>query len=189
MVFNHTAEGNEHGPYISFRGIDNKTYYMLTPGGLLLQLQRHRQHAELQQPGRAQHGAGLPALLGLRVPHRRLPLRPGRRSWAAIPSGAPLPNPPLLESLAFDPILAKCKLIAEAWDAGGLYQVGSFPAYGRWAEWNGKYRDGVRKFLKGDAGHGRATWRSASQGSPDLYAGARARRPRSTSSPATTASR
>ena len=66
------------------------------------------------------------------------------------PSGAPLPNPPLLETLAFDPILGKCKLIAEAWDAGGLYQVGSFPAYGRWAEWNGKYRDDVRKFLKGD---------------------------------------
>ena len=69
----------------------------------------------------------------------------GRDPW-----GAPLANPPLLEALAFDPILGKCKLIAEAWDAGGLYQVGSFPAYGRWAEWNGKYRDTVRRFLKGD---------------------------------------
>ena len=97
------------------------------------------------------------------------------------------PNPPLLETLAFDPILAKCKLIAEAWDAGGLYQVGSFPAYGRWAEWNGKYRDCVRKFLKGDAGQvGEMAQRL--QGSPDLYGG-RGPRPRSTSSPATTASR
>ena len=73
-----------------------------------------------------------------------------------------------MESLAFDPILAKCKLIAEAWDAGGLYQVGSFPAYGRWAEWNGKYRDGVRKFLKGEAGMvGDMAQRLA--GSPDMY--------------------
>jgi glycogen operon protein len=76
----------------------------------------------------------------------------------------------LLESLAFDPILAKCKLIAEAWDAGGLYQVGSFPAYGRWAEWNGKYRDCIRKFLKGEPGQvGEMAQRL--QGSPDLYAG------------------
>ena len=86
------------------------------------------------------------------------------------PDGAPLANPPLLESLAYDPILAKCKLIAEAWDAGGLYQVGSFPAYGRWAEWNGKYRDCIRKFLKGDPGQvGEMAQRI--QGSPDLYAG------------------
>ena len=87
----------------------------------------------------------------------------GRDPW-----GFPLANPPLLESLAFDPILAKCKLIAEAWDAGGLYQVGSFPAYGRWAEWNGKYRDTVRKFIKGDATVGEMAQRL--QGSPDLYA-------------------
>jgi isoamylase len=89
----------------------------------------------------------------------------GRDPW-----GAPLANPPLLESLAHDPILAKCKLIAEAWDAGGLYQVGSFPAYGRWAEWNGKYRDTLRKFLKGDARQvGEMAQRL--QGSPDLYPG------------------
>jgi glycogen operon protein len=83
--------------------------------------------------------------------------------------GAPLANPPLLETLAFDPILAKCKLIAEAWDAGGLYQVGSFPAFGRWAEWNGKYRDGIRKFLKGEPGLLGDTAQRI-QGSPDLYA-------------------
>ena len=65
-------------------------------------------------------------------------------------NGCPMPNPPLLESLAHDPILGKTKLIAEAWDAGGLYQVGAFPSWGRWAEWNGKYRDSIRRFLKGD---------------------------------------
>jgi glycogen operon protein len=90
----------------------------------------------------------------------------GRDPW-----GAPLANPPLLETLAFDPILAKCELIAEAWDAGGLYQVGSFPNYGRWAEWNGKYRDCVRKFLKGDLGLvGEMAQRLT--GSPDIYQGA-----------------
>src|SRR5262249_46328433 len=83
-------------------------------------------------------------------------------------NGAPLSNPPLLEELAADPVLAKTKLIAEAWDAGGLYQVGSFPAYGRWAEWNGRYRDCVRKFLKGDLGQvGEMATRLA--GSPDFY--------------------
>jgi glycogen operon protein len=87
----------------------------------------------------------------------------GRDPW-----GAPLSNPPLLESLAFDPILSSCKLIAEAWDAGGLYQVGTFPAFGRWAEWNGLYRDSVRRYLKGDAGMvGQIAQRVL--GSPDLY--------------------
>jgi glycogen operon protein len=85
------------------------------------------------------------------------------------PTGAPLSNPPLLEELAYDPILGKCKLVAEAWDAGGLYQVGSFPAYGRWTEWNGKYRDDMRKFLKGDMGMVGAVAQRI-QGSPDLYA-------------------
>jgi glycogen operon protein len=83
-------------------------------------------------------------------------------------NGAPLSNPPLLESLAYDPVLSKCKLVAEAWDAGGLYQVGSFPAYGRWAEWNGKYRDAVRRFIKSDPGLV-SELAARIQGSPDLY--------------------
>jgi isoamylase len=83
--------------------------------------------------------------------------------------GNPLSNPPLLEQLAYDPVLAKCKLIAEAWDAGGLYQVGSFPAYGRWAEWNGKYRDTIRRFIKSDEEQV-ADLAIRVQGSPDLYA-------------------
>ena len=167
VVFNHTAEGNEQGPYISFRGLDNKTYYMLTPGGYYFNF------------------SGTGNTLNCNNPIVRNMVLDCLRYWAAEyhidgfrfdlaailgrdPFGAPLPNPPLLETLAFDPVLAKCKLVAEAWDAGGLYQVGSFPAYGRWAEWNGKYRDAARKFLKGEAGLvGEMAQRL--QGSPDLY--------------------
>ncbi|MHB8620093.1 MAG: glycogen debranching protein GlgX [Chloroflexota bacterium] len=167
VVFNHTAEGNEQGPYISFRGIDNQTYYMLTPEGYYFNF------------------SGTGNTLNCNNPIVRNMVLDCLRYWAAEyhvdgfrfdlaailgrdPSGAPMANPPLLESLAFDPILAKCKLIAEAWDAGGLYQVGSFPAYGRWAEWNGKYRDSVRKFLKGEPGLiGEIAQRI--EGSPDLY--------------------
>ncbi len=167
VVFNHTAEGNEHGPYISFKGLDNQTYYMLTPEGYYFNF------------------SGTGNTLNCNNPIVRNMVLDCLRYWAAEyhidgfrfdlaailgrdPSGAPLPNPPLLETLAYDPILGKCKLIAEAWDAGGLYQVGSFPAYGRWAEWNGKYRDDMRKFLKGEEGVvGAAAQRL--QGSPDLY--------------------
>ena len=167
VVFNHTAEGNENGPTISFRGIDNQTYYMLTPEGYYYNF------------------SGTGNTLNCNNPMVRNMVLDCLRYWAAEyhidgfrfdlasilgrdPWGAPLSNPPLLENLAFDPILAKCKLIAEAWDAGGLYQVGSFPSYGRWAEWNGKYRDTVRKFLKGDMGQvGEMAQRI--QGSPDLY--------------------
>ncbi len=82
--------------------------------------------------------------------------------------GSPMSKPPLLQSLAFDPILGNVKLIAEAWDAGGLYQVGSFPSWNRWAEWNGRYRDDLRNFLKGDYG----MWEVAARritGSRDIY--------------------
>jgi isoamylase len=168
VVFNHTAEGNENGPYISFKGIDNKTYYMLTPEGYYFNF------------------SGTGNTLNCNNPVVRNIVLDCLRYWASEyhidgfrfdlasilgrdPLGYPLSNPPLLESLAFDPILAKCKLIAEAWDAGGLYQVGSFPAYGRWAEWNGKYRDGLRRFLKGEPGLA-ADMALRLQGSPDLYA-------------------
>ena len=84
------------------------------------------------------------------------------------PNGAPLGNPPLLELLAGDPVLGRTKLIAEAWDAGGLYQVGCFPAYGRWAEWNGRYRDDVRRFWRGEHGLSGA-FATRLAGSSDLY--------------------
>jgi isoamylase len=167
VVFNHTAEGDQRGPMISFRGLDNKTYYMLTPEGYYFNF------------------SGTGNTLNCNNPIVRNMVLDCLRYWAAEyhvdgfrfdlaailgrdQHGAPLLNPPLLETLAFDPILAKCKLIAEAWDAGGLYQVGSFPAFGRWAEWNGKYRDAIRRFLKGDDGLvGEMAQRV--QGSPDLY--------------------
>ncbi|MGK3982546.1 glycogen debranching protein GlgX [Sorangium sp. So ce136] len=167
VVFNHTSEGNENGPTLSFRGIDNKTYYMLTPDGYYYNFT----------------GAG--NTLNCNHPVVRNLVLDCLRYWvseyhvdgfrfdlASIlgrdQSGAPLANPPLLETLAHDPVLARTKLIAEAWDAGGLYQVGSFPAYGRWAEWNGKFRDASRRFLRGDAGLvGEMAQRI--QGSPDLY--------------------
>jgi glycogen operon protein len=167
VVFNHTAEGNEEGPVISFRGIDNRTYYMLTPEGYYFNF------------------SGCGNTLNCNNPIVRNMVLDCLRYWAAEyhidgfrfdlaailgrdPWGAPLPNPPLLESLAFDPILGKCKLIAEAWDAGGLNLCGSFPDYGRWAEWNGEFRDDLRRFLRGDEGIvGRMAQRI--QGSPDLY--------------------
>jgi glycogen operon protein len=167
VVFNHTAEGNEQGPYISFRGLDNKTYYMLTPGGYYFNFSGTGNTLNCNNPVVRNM-----VLDCLRYWASEYHIDGFRFDLAAIlgrdPYGAPLPNPPLLETLAYDPILAKCKLVAEAWDAGGLYQVGSFPAYGRWAEWNGKYRDAVRKFLKGEAGMvGEMAQRL--QGSPDLY--------------------
>lgn len=167
VVFNHTAEGNENGPYISLRGIDNKTYYMLTPEGYYYNFSGCGNTLNCNNPivrnivlDCLRYWASEYHIDGFRFDLASIL---GRDPW-----GAPLANPPLLETLAFDPILAKCKLIAEAWDAGGLYQVGSFPAFGRWAEWNGKYRDGIRKFLKGDGTVGDMAQRL--QGSPDLYA-------------------
>lgn len=167
VVFNHTAEGNEYGPTLSFKGLDNKTYYMLTPEGYYFNF------------------SGTGNTLNCNNPIVRNLVLDCLRYWAAEyhidgfrfdlatilgrdPWGAPLSNPPLLESLAFDPILSSCKLIAEAWDAGGLYQVGTFPAFGRWGEWNGKYRDCLRRYLKGDEAQvGQLAQRV--QGSPDLY--------------------
>lgn len=170
VVFNHTAEGGADGPVISFRGIDNKTYYMLDAKG---------QFANYTGCGNTVN-CNHPAVRGfvincLRHWAAEFHIDGFRFDLASVlgrdSSGAPLLNPPLLESLAYDPVLASCDLIAEAWDAGGLYQVGNFPSYGRWMEWNGKYRDCARKFLKGDPGMvGEMVQRI--MGSPDLYAAA-----------------
>lgn len=167
VVFNHTAEGNEFGPTISYKGIDNKTFYMLTPDGYYVNYSGTGNTMNCNNPI-VRHMV----LDCLRYWAAEYHIDGFRFDLAAIlsrdPRGAPLANPPLLESLAHDPILANCKLIAEAWDAGGLYQVGTFPHFGRWAEWNGKYRDAVRRFIKGDAGLvGEMAQRV--QGSPDLY--------------------
>jgi isoamylase len=167
VVLNHTSEGNEAGPTISFRGLDNLTWYMLTPDGSYYNFSGTGNTLNCNHPVVRSF-----VLDCLRYWAAEYHIDGFRFDLAAILSrdetGTPLPNPPLLESIAYDPVLRHCKLIAEAWDAGGLYEVGSFPAYGRWSEWNGRYRDTVRRFVKGDAGMvGEMAGRIV--GSPDLY--------------------
>jgi glycogen operon protein len=168
VVFNHTAEGNETGPTLSFRGIDNRTWYMLGKEGNYLDFGGCGNTLNCNHP--VVRDFVLDCLRYWVAEHH---IDGFRFDLASIlgrdSSGTPLSNPPLLEALALDPVLSKTRLIAEAWDAGGLYQVGSFPAYeGRWAEWNGKYRDCIRKFLKGDAGQV-VELAQRLMGSPDLY--------------------
>ena len=150
VVFNHTAEGNENGPYISYRGIDNRTYYLMGADGSYINF------------------SGCGNTMNCNNPVVRNMVIDALRYWVAAyhvdgfrfdlasiltrdENGAPMMDPPLLESIANDAVLGKCKIIAEAWDAGGLYQVGSFPDFSRWSEWNGKYRDCLRRFIKGGA--------------------------------------
>jgi glycogen operon protein len=167
VVFNHTAEGNERGPTISFRGLDNSTFYMLTPEGYYYNFSGTGNTLNCNNPVVRDM-----VLNALRYWAGEFHIDGFRFDLAAVlgrgPDGAPMANPPLLEALAHDPLLRDCLLVAEAWDAGGLYQVGSFPHYFRWSEWNGKYRDTVRGFLKGDLGTaGELATRLV--GSPDLY--------------------
>jgi isoamylase len=167
VVFNHTAEGDARGPTISFKGIDNSVYYMLAQDGSYLNFSGTGNTLNCNHPV-----VRSVVLDALRYWVAEFHIDGFRFDLASIlgrdRNGVPLANPPLLEHLALDPILAKCKLIAEAWDAAGLYQVGSFPAYDRWAEWNGRYRDAVRRFIKSDAGLTREVALRL-QGSPDLY--------------------
>jgi len=168
MVFNHTAEGDQHGPTWSFRGIDNSTYYILQPG-----------------TGDYENFSGCGNTVNCNNPVVRDFIVDCLHYWvmemhvdgfrfdlASVlgrgMDGRVLKNPPLLESLAYDPVLANTKLIAEAWDAAGLYQVGTLPSWGRWAEWNGIFRDDIRRFVKGDAGMA-SPLATRLLGSPDLY--------------------
>ena len=167
VVFNHTAEGDEHGPYISFKGFDNSVYYMLTPNG------KYYNFSGCGNTINCNHPIVQRMILDcLRYWVTEYRVDGFRFDLASIlgrnEDGLPMNKPPLLQNLAFDPILAKVKLIAEAWDAGGLYQVGNFPSWKRWSEWNGKYRDDIRKFLKGDAGLAQIVAERIS-GSHDLY--------------------
>lgn len=169
VVFNHTAEGNEKGPVFCFKGFDNKIYYMLTPDGNYYNFSGCGNTLNCNHPMVRQ--MILECLqywtINYRVDGFRFDLASilGRNA-----DGSPMNNPPLLESLAFNPVLSNVKLIAEAWDAGGMYQVGKFPANRRWAEWNGRYRDCLRSYLKGDLWE---AWTAAwcISGSGDLYGG------------------
>jgi isoamylase len=168
IVFNHTGEGDERGATFCWRGLDDPTYYLLDP-----------------KTGKYLNYSGVGNTLNCNHPVVRYQILAALRYWvtemhvdgfrfdlASIlgrgRDGEVLPNPPLLEAIAADPVMAQVKLIAEAWDAAGLYQVGSFPSWGRWAEWNGKFRDELRRFVKSDAGLTRLLATRLS-GSPDLY--------------------
>ena len=167
VVFNHTAEGGADGPVISYKGIDNRTYYLLTPDGGYLNFSGCGNTMNCNNP--VVRNVVIDCLLywvsAFHVDGFRFDLA---SILCRDKDGVPMMNPPLLESIANDALLGRTLLIAEAWDAGGLYQVGSFPSWNRWAEWNGKYRDDLRRFLKGD---GNLAWAAAHRltGSKDLY--------------------
>jgi len=167
VVFNHTAEGGHDGPTLSFRGLDNVTYYIL---------ERDR--------SRYANYTGTGNTLNANQPIVRRMIVDSLRYWveamhvdgfrfdlAAVlsrdASGQPMPNPPVLWDIESDPVLAGTKLIAEAWDAAGLYQVGSFVG-DSWQEWNGRFRDDVRSFFRGEQG---SVVRVADRliGSPEIY--------------------
>ncbi len=168
VVFNHTGEGDADGPTLCFRGIDNVVYYLSEPG----------------DPGTYANYSGVGNTLNCNHPVVRRMILDSLRYWvevmhvdgfrfdlAAILSrdetGKPIPNPPLPWEIEADPTLQRTLLVAEAWDAAGLYQVGGFPGE-RWSEWNGQFRDDVRRFLRGDAGLV-GTMAARMLGSPDLY--------------------
>ena len=166
VVFNHTAEGNEKGPTLSFRGIDNAVYYLLDDKG------RYRNFSGCGNTMNCNHPLVRSLIMDcLRHWVTAMHVDGFRFDLASIlgrdQKGRILENPPLIEHIAEDPILRDVKLIAEAWDAGGAYQVGSFGDI-RWAEWNGRYRDDVRRFWRGDSG-AKGDFASRLTGSADLY--------------------
>lgn len=237
VVFNHTAEGNEMGPTLSFRGLDNRMYYMMAPGGeyynysgcgntfntnhphvrqfivdclrywvqeyhvdgfrfdlaSILTRAHSAWHPEQAIPSTsptstsplssiasdseetssvtslssesAMHSEGLILTGAILDPQTGIMSNGG-----GCPTGTPLSSPPLIDMISEDPILRNTKLIAEAWDCDGLNQVGAFPHFGgRWSEWNGKYRDVVRSFIKGTDGPWAGDFAAALCGSPNIY--------------------
>jgi len=168
MVFNHTGEGNHKGPVYNLKGLDNSIYYLIDP-----------------KTNEYQNYSGCGNTINCNHPVLRNMIMDSLRYWvtemhvdgfrfdlASIlgrgRDGEVLSNPPLLEQIAEDPILANTKLIAEAWDAAGLYQVGDFPHWKRWMEWNGKFRDDIRRFVNGEPGMA-SKLATRLSGSSDLY--------------------
>jgi isoamylase len=168
VVFNHTTEGDHSGPTLSFRGLDNKTYYIL----------------EQQDRSRYANYTGTGNTLNANHPIVRRMIMDSLRYWveemhvdgfrfdlasilARDQSGNVMANPPVLWDIESDPILAGTKVIAEAWDAAGLYQVGSFVG-DSWKEWNGRFRDDARSFFRGEDGS-LARFADRMVGSPEIY--------------------
>jgi len=167
IVFNHTAEGNHLGPTLNFRGLDNPVYYLLEEDQRF-----YKNYSGTGNTLNCNHPVVRDYILDcLRHWVIEMHVDGFRFDLASVlgrdEGGDLLPNPPLLERIAEDPILSGVKLIAEAWDAGGAYQVGSFPGI-RWSEWNGRYRDDVRRFWRGDAGM-TGTLANRLCGSADIY--------------------
>jgi isoamylase len=168
VVYNHTAEGSHDGPTLSFRGLDNDMYYVLQPD--------RARYADYTGTGNTLNAneAVVRRLIvdSLRYWVGQMHIDGFRFDLASVlsrdESGCPLSRPPVLWDIESDPVLAGTKLIAEAWDAAGLYQVGSFGG-DAWQEWNGKFRDDVRRFVKSDDGTVLA-FGYRCFGSPDLYA-------------------
>jgi isoamylase len=170
VVYNHTGEGDENGATLSFRGLDNSIYYIIEPGtGAYLNF------SGCGNTTNCNHPIVRDLILdSLRYLVTEMHIDGFRFDLASIlgrgTDGSVLANPPLIERIASDPVLANVKLIAEAWDAAGLYQVGSFPSWGRWAEWNGRFRDDVRRFWTGTPNNVQAL-ATRFCGSADLYSG------------------
>ncbi|XP_073289894.1 isoamylase 1, chloroplastic isoform X1 [Primulina huaijiensis] len=186
VVFNHTAEGNENGPTLSFRGLDNLVFYMTAPKGEYYNYSGCGNTLNCNHPIVRQfildclrYWATEMHIDGFRFDLASILTR-SSSLWDAVnvygtategetlTTGTPLNSPPLIDMISNDPILHGVKLIAEAWDCGGLYQVGMFPHWGIWSEWNGKYRDVVRQFIKGTDGFSGA-FAECICGSPNLY--------------------
>jgi glycogen operon protein len=167
VVYNHSGEGDHRGPVYSLKGIDNSTYYMLSPNGSYMNFSGCGNTINCNHPFVRSF-----ILESLRYWVMEMHIDGFRFDLASIlgrdQNGHVLASPPLLEQIAGDPILANTKLIAEAWDAAGLYQVGSFPNWGRWAEWNGRFRDDIRRFVSGEPGLA-SSLATRLAGSSDLY--------------------
>jgi glycogen operon protein len=166
VVYNHTAEGEQTGPTLCFRGIDNPTYYILEDG------ERYANYSGCGNTLNANHPVVRRMIVdSLRYWVQEMHVDGFRFDLASILSrdsnGQPMPNPPVLWDIESDPVLAGTKLLAEAWDAAGLYQVGSFVG-DAWKEWNGRFRDDVRNFFRGEPG---ALRRVADRllGSPEIF--------------------
>jgi isoamylase len=168
VVFNHTAEGDHLGPTICYRGIENRGYYLLDPADR----SRYMDYTGTGNTVNGNHSVVRRLIMDalhywvheMHVDGFRFDLASvlARDEW-----GEPMRSPPILWEIESDPCLARTKIIAEAWDAAGLYQVGTFIGH-RWAEWNGRYRDDVRRFLRGDNGVVR-DFAARLIGSPDVY--------------------
>ncbi|RID70578.1 hypothetical protein BRARA_C02587, partial [Brassica rapa] len=168
VVYNHTNEADDKYPYTtSFRGIDNKIYYMLDPNNQLLN------YSGCGNTLNCNHPVVMELILdSLKHWVTEYHVDGFRFDLASVlcrdTDGSPLSAPPLIRAIAKDSVLSRCKIIAEPWDCGGLYLVGKFPNWDRWAEWNGMYRDDVRRFIKGDCGM-KGSFATRVSGSSDLY--------------------